>query len=82
MEARKVGAEAAAQIEVRREARVLILPGVVVGAGRHPMLVLDMFLAVHQGLVHVHLINLKVVWTSMVQLRLPRCCICLWHYFL
>jgi hypothetical protein len=44
---------------------------VEVAAGRRPMLVLDMFLAVLRGLylVLLHPINQKVVWTSMEHLR-------------
>jgi hypothetical protein len=70
MEVPEVEVEAALQVEVGREIRVLlglIVRPVIVAAGRHPMLALDMFLAVHRGLhlVLLHLINLIVVWTWM-----------------
>jgi hypothetical protein len=63
MEVPKIEAEA--QTEVRRGARV------VVAVGRHPKLVLDMFLAVLRGLVLVllHLINRRVVWQLIERLR-------------
>jgi len=66
MEVPKVEAEAAAQTEVCRGARVL-LGRLVVAAGRRPILVLDMSLVVPQGLylVLLHPVNQKVVWISM-----------------
>jgi len=67
MEVPKIEAAAAAQTDVGRGARVLLcLP---VAAGHRPKLVLDMSLAVLPGLVLVHLINQRVVWTSMERLR-------------